>query len=29
MKATIDKVSGKGTWDKNPWVFVYDFQLVD
>lgn len=27
--ALIDKVSGKGTWDKNLWVFVYDFQLVD
>lgn len=26
--ALIDKVSGKGTWEKNPWVFVYDFQLV-
>lgn len=26
--ALIDKVSGKGTWDKNPWVFVYDFELV-
>lgn len=25
----IDKVSGKGTWDSNPWVFVYDFELVD
>lgn len=25
--ALIDKVSGKGTWDKNPWVFVYDFVL--
>ena len=25
----IDKVSGKGTWDKNPYVFVYDFELVD
>ena len=24
----IDKISGKGTWDKNPWVFVYDFELV-
>lgn len=24
----IDKVSGKGTWEKNPWVFVYDFELV-
>lgn len=25
----IDKVSGKGTWKSNPWVFVYDFELVD
>lgn len=24
----IDKVSGKGTWKFNPWVFVYDFELV-
>lgn len=24
----IDKVSGKGTWEKNPYVFVYDFELV-
>lgn len=24
----IDKVSGKGTWDRNPYVFVYDFELV-
>lgn len=24
----IDKVSGKGTWDKNPYVFVYDFEMV-
>lgn len=24
----IDKVSGKGTWQSNPWVFVYDFELV-
>lgn len=24
----IDKVSGKGTWDSNPWVFVYDFELI-
>lgn len=27
--ALIDKVSGKGTWDSNPYVFVYDFELVD
>lgn len=26
--ALIDKVSGKGTWEKNPYVFVYDFKLV-
>ena len=24
----IDKVSGKGTWDSNPWVFVYSFELI-
>lgn len=24
----IDKISGKGTWEKNPWVFVYDFELT-
>lgn len=24
----IDKVSGKGTWASNPWVFVYDFELI-
>lgn len=24
----IDKVSGNGTWDSNPWVFVYEFKLV-
>lgn len=25
----IDKVSGKGTWDSNPMVWVYEFELVD
>ena len=25
----IDKVSGKGTWDSNPYVFCYEFVLVD
>lgn len=25
--ALIDKVSGKGTWQSNPWVFVYEFEL--
>lgn len=24
----IDKISGKGTWESNPWCFVYDFELV-
>ena len=24
----IDKVSGKGTWNANPYVWVYDFELV-
>ena len=24
----IDKVSGKGTWKSNPYVFVYEFELV-
>ena len=27
--ALIDKVSGKGTWEKNPWVFAYSFELID
>ncbi len=26
--ALIDRISGKGTWDSNPWVFVYDFELI-
>lgn len=24
----INRISGKGTWENNPWVFVYDFELV-
>lgn len=27
--ALIDKVSGKGAWESNPYVFVYEFELVD
>lgn len=27
--ALIDQISGKGTWDSNPYVFVYEFELVD
>lgn len=26
--ALIDKISGKGTWDKNLWVWRYEFELV-
>lgn len=26
--ALIDKVSGRGTWDSNPWVFAYTYELV-
>ena len=25
----IDKICGKGTWDSNPWVYVYTFELLD
>ena len=28
-KYLIDKVSGKGTWNSNPWVVAYSFELVD
>lgn len=27
--ALIDKVSGKGTWNSNPWCFCYEFKLID
>ncbi len=27
--ALIDKISGKGTWDSNPYVFVYEFELIN
>lgn len=26
--ALIDKISGRGTWESNPWVFVYEFERV-
>ena len=26
--ALIDSISGKGTWNSNPWVFAYTFELV-
>lgn len=25
----INKVSGEGIWEKNPWVVAYEFELVD
>lgn len=27
--ALIDKVGKKGDWDKNPWVYVYEFEVID
>lgn len=26
--ALIDKISGKGTWQSNPYVFAYEFELI-
>lgn len=26
--ALIDRISGKGTWKRNPWVFAYEFELI-
>ena len=26
--ALIDRISGKGTWERNPWVYVYTFELL-
>ena len=28
-KYLIDKISGKGTWERNPWVVAYSFELVE
>lgn len=25
----IDKIAGKGTWKRNPYVFVYEFELIN
>lgn len=29
FSALIDKVSGKGTWENNPYVWVYEFKVWD
>ena len=26
--ALIDRISGKGTWNRNPWVYAYEFELL-
>jgi hypothetical protein len=26
--ALIDRISGRGTWQSNPWVFAYEFELI-
>lgn len=28
FSSLIDKVSGKGTWERNPYVLAYDFEMV-
>lgn len=28
FSALFNKLSGKGAWDRNPWVFVYEFELL-
>ena len=25
----FERISGKGTWESNPWVVAYSFELVD
>lgn len=27
--ALIDKINGKGTWDSNPFMWVYDYELIE
>lgn len=29
FEVLINKVSGKGTWESNPFVFCYEFKLID
>ena len=28
FSALIDRISGRGTWQSNPWVYVYTFELL-
>lgn len=28
-KALINSIDGKDTWDNNPWMWVYDYELID
>lgn len=28
-KALINSIDGKDTWNNNPWVWVYDYELID
>lgn len=28
LAALINRISGKGTWEFNPWVYVYEFELL-
>lgn len=29
FRVLIDTICGKGTWEKNPWMQIYKFELVD
>mgnify|MGYP002857818896 CR=1 FL=1 len=29
FSALIDKIGGKGTWDKNPWCYAYRFEYIN
>jgi hypothetical protein len=29
FSALIDRISGRGTWQRNPWVVAYEFELIN